>query len=77
MGDHAEDRFLEHVLGLAQRLIPAGAAGRAVPNIREGYRETILRLGFEEGGVNVRHLTSHLVVPAKAGTQGGCSEHGR
>jgi hypothetical protein len=84
MGDRAEDRFLEHILGMKQGLIPGGAVGRAVLDVGEGHRETTLRLGSEEGGVNVRHLTSRLVVLAEAGTQslplartgGQRSEHG-
>jgi hypothetical protein len=77
MGDHSEDRFIEHVLGLKQRLFPTGAVCRAVPNVGEGHREAALRLGFEESGINMRHLTSCLVVLAKAGTQARRFEHGQ
>jgi hypothetical protein len=64
VGDHPEDRFLEHILGLTQRLFQ----GRAVADVGGGHREATLRLGFEEGGINMRHVTSFAVVPAFAGT---------
>ena len=53
VSDHAEDRFLEHVLGLEQRLFEGVALRRSVSDIREGDNITAVLLGIELNRVDV------------------------